>query len=171
MWNGYNMANIYVKDSWSSKQLHKFANYTFHPSHIPKKKCQRKYVNEHLQFGNHATNKQTNITCLGSQLLHKKLTMAINISCAFVDIHRSKIHVANVGCTYVANFFSLIVSKTSSTNNLFDGKTTFMHNLYVGWCNQMDWTIIISKKTFIHMYNITSSKIQHVPYAIFGINL
>jgi len=115
-------------------------------------------------------NKQTSHV-LGSQLLHKKLTITINISCAFVDIHRSKIHVANVGCTYVANFFSLIVSKTFSTNNLFDGKTTFMHNLYVGWCNQMDWTIIISKKTFIHMYNIASSKIQHVPYAIFWINL
>ncbi len=82
----------------------------------------------------------------GLPIASYKLTMTINISCALVDIHFKKKHVANVGCTYVAKVFPLIASKTSSTNNFFDGKTTFMHNLYVAWCNQMDWTIIISKK-------------------------
>jgi hypothetical protein len=110
------------------------------------------------------TNKQTNITCLGSQLLHKKLTMTVNISCAFVDIHTSKIHVANVGCTYVANFFSLIVSKTSSTKSFLVGRqplgTTCMLVGATKW-------IELSSLGQNFYSNIASSKIQHVIYAIF----
>lgn len=74
------------------------------------------------------------VTCLDSHLLKIKLAITTTISCVPVDIHKSKVHVAdmqlaNASCTYVIKAFSTKASKTSSTKTFFDGKTTLGHNL------------------------------------------
>jgi hypothetical protein len=73
------------------------------------------------------------VTCLGSQLLDRKLTTTSNMSCTPTNIHRSKVNVAkedvNASYTYVTKVFSIKIGKISSTNIFFDGKTTFGHNL------------------------------------------
>ncbi len=66
------------------------------------------------------------VTCLGSQLLNKKLTTIANSSCVLVDIHKSKVHVdnmklTNASCPYVTKVFSNQVGKTSFTKTFFDG--------------------------------------------------
>jgi hypothetical protein len=73
------------------------------------------------------------VTCLGSQLLDRKLTTTSNMSCTLANIHKSKVNVAkkdlNASYTYVTKTISIKVGIISSTNFFFDGKITFEHNL------------------------------------------
>jgi hypothetical protein len=73
------------------------------------------------------------VTCLGSQLLDRKLITTSNMSCTPTNIHRAKVNVAkkdvNASYTYVTKVFSIKVGRISSANTFFDGKTTFGHNL------------------------------------------
>ncbi len=102
------------------------------------------------------------LTCLGSQLLDKKFTTKINISCTPCNTQRSnmqvvKRHPLRAYCTQFDNVFYIKKHITSSTKTHQNGKTTLWHNTYASLCNQMDFTFLNGIHLLITK-NIKSSK-------------